>query len=110
MSESKHYITLLNDQRVRVAFNINVYEEILSEIGESRFQKAAAGKLDLEASLIMYLAMIKAGEALDGRRTSLTLEDMRSLIWIDQAKMFQKAIVESSKEQFAQAISNNKLN
>jgi hypothetical protein len=96
MSQEKYYITLLNDQRVRVEFTLNVMQEILGEIGEARFRKIVCGKSDIEAFKIACLAMVKAGEAIEGRTVTLTPEDLGRLMPLHQASIISQAIGNSS--------------
>ena len=106
----KHYITLLNGQSVRVVFNIDVYQEIIAALGQNRFNEIAAGKVDIAAYKILYLALIKAGEALDGRVTALNTADLGRLIGVPQMQELRKVIIEAPADQFMKAVKNHMSN
>lgn len=110
MAESRHYITLLNGQRIRVAFTLDAYEEIIQTLGMDRFNEIAKGKIDFKGYKVAYLAMVKAGEALDGRKVTFTTDDLGRLISYPQMQELRNAIIEAPKEQFMKAIKNNMLN
>lgn len=104
MDTNKNYITLLNGQRVRVAFTLEAYQEIIDTIGQSRFDQIAAGKFDPEGYKVAYLAIIRAGELLDGKEVKLTTNDLGRLISLPQMRELRKAIIDKPAEDFSETM------
>jgi len=102
MATQKQYIELLDGRSVRVAFNLGVYEALIKTIGQKKFNQLSKGLVDPAAYKVAYLEMIKAGESLDGRETTLTLEDMGRLISFPQMRQFIEVIQAESKSTFKQ--------
>ena len=94
-------MTLINGQRVRVVYNMSVFEELVRIVGKNQYQRLASGKItDLASWKIIYFIMVREGEAADGRQFKLTADELWKLVSFSHAKEFV-AIINSESEAIA---------
>lgn len=99
--ENKHYVTLLNGKRVRVVYNMSVFEELVRIVGKEQYKRLASGKItDLASWKIIYFIMVREGEAADGRQFKLTADELWKLVSFSHAKEFA-SIINSESEVIA---------
>lgn len=100
-SENKHFVTLLDGSRVRVVYNMSVFEELVRIVGKDQYKRLSSGKIvDLASWKIVYHVMVKEGEAADGRKFKLSADELWRLVSFSHAKEFA-AIINSESEAMA---------
>ena len=96
--ENKHYVTLLNGKRVRVCYNMSVFEELVRIVGKEQYKRLASGKItDLASWKIIYFIMVREGEAADGRQFKLSADELWKLVSFSHAKEISSMITSESE-------------
>ena len=89
-----NYIELANGSRVAAVFNFDVLMQIQNKIPGNQLTALSKGKIqDINALMNIFLFMIHAGEKAEGRECSLTLDDLKRFLPINETHTLLQIVI-----------------